>query len=70
MEQANQSMSGAIRVEYIRGGTRRSEQTELMGIIRLEQSRVKASGEKRVRSEWSKNIMEREKSMPKDKRKA
>ena len=28
----------------------------------MEQSRVKASGEKRGRSEWSENITEREKS--------
>ena len=39
-------MSGAIRVEHIRDGSSRSEQTELRGVIRLEQSGVKASGEK------------------------
>ena len=49
-------MSGAIRVEHIRDGKSRSEQTELMGIIRLEQSGVKASGEKSGRSERSKKI--------------
>ena len=37
-------MSGAIIVEHIRDGKSRYEQTELRGMIRLEQSRVKASG--------------------------
>ena len=36
-------MSGAFLVEQRRDGASRSEQTELRGIIRLEQSRVKAS---------------------------
>ena len=53
-------MSGSIRVEHIRDGYIRSEQTELRGMIRLEQSGVKASGEKRGRLEKSKNITERE----------
>ena len=52
-------MSRAIRVEQIRYGERRLEQTELRRMIRLEQSRVKASDEKRGRSEWSENITER-----------
>ena len=38
------------------------EQTELRGMIKLEQSGVKASREKRGRLELSKNITEREKS--------
>ena len=44
-------MSGAIIVEQIRNGEIRLEQTELRGMIILEQSGVKASGEKRGRSE-------------------
>ena len=55
-------MRGAIRVEQIRDGASRSEHTELRGIIRLEQSGVKASGEKRGRSERSENIAEIDKS--------
>ena len=39
-------MSGAIRVENIRDGASRSDQTELRGMIRLEQSGVTVSGEK------------------------
>ena len=58
-------MSGEIRVEQIRYGEIRSEQTELRGMIRLEQNGVKASGEKRGRSEQRKNIIEREKSRAK-----
>ena len=54
-------MSREIRVYQIRDGARRSEQTELRGMVRLEQSGVKASGEKCGRAEWSKNITEREK---------
>ena len=64
-EQADYRMGGAIRAEHIRHGATRLEHTELMGIIRLEQSVVKASGEKRDRSERSKNITEREKSRAK-----
>ena len=45
-DQAYQSMSRAIRVEHIRYGSIRSEKTDLRGMIRLEQSGVKASGEK------------------------
>ena len=37
-EQAYQSTSGAIRVEHIRYGARRSDHIEMRGIIRLEQS--------------------------------
>ena len=55
-------MSKAIIVEKIRDGESRSEQTELRGMIILEQSGVKASGEKRGRSEQRKKITEREKS--------
>ena len=64
-EQADQSMSGAIRVEHIRDGASRSEKTELRGIIRLEQSGFKTSGPKRDRSEWRENITERDKSRAK-----
>ena len=45
-EQSDQSMSGAIIVEHIRDEESISEQTELRGMIRLEQSGVKASDEK------------------------
>ena len=62
-------MSGAIRVEHIRDGTSRSEHTELRGMIRLDQSGVKESGEKRGRSERSKNITEIEKRRAKREKK-
>ena len=63
-------MIGSIIVEHIRYGTGRLDQTELRGIIRLEQSGVKESGEKRGRSERSKNITERERrAVPKEKMK-
>ena len=39
-------MSRAIRVENIRYVATRSDQTDMRGIIRLDQSRVKASEEK------------------------
>ena len=39
-------MSGVIRVENIIDGANRSEQIDLREITRLEQSGVKASGEK------------------------
>ena len=58
-------MSGTIRVEHIRDGSSRSEHTEMRGVIRLEQSAVKASGEKRGRLERSENILERENSCAK-----
>ena len=45
-EQADQIMSRAIRVEHIRDGASISQQTELSEMFRLEQSGVKASGEK------------------------
>ena len=64
-DQADQSMSGSSIVEHIRDGASRSEQTDLRGMIKLEQRGVKASGEKRGRSEQSKNITEREKSRSK-----
>ena len=57
----DQSMSRAIIIEQIIDGERRSDQAELRGMIRLDQSGVKASGEKRGRSEQSENITEREK---------
>ena len=41
---SDQSMRVAIIVEHIRYGSSISEQTELRGMIRLEQSGVKASG--------------------------
>ena len=63
-------MSRVIRVENIRYGSSRSEYTELMGVIRLEQIRVKASGERRGSSERSKNIMERDKSRAKREKKS
>ena len=65
LEQADQSMSGAIRVENIRDGASRLEQIELRRMIRLEQIVVKASREKRGRSERRKNITERENSRSK-----
>ena len=58
-------MSGEIRVENIIDGESRSEQTELRVMIILDQSVVKASGEKRGRLEQSKKITEREKSRAK-----
>ena len=56
-------MSGAIRV-----GSNRSDQTDLRGMIRLEHSVMKTSGERRGRSERSKNITEREREEPCQKR--
>ena len=70
LEQADQSMSGTIRFEQIRDGEIRPDQTELRGIIRLDQSGVKASGEKRGRSEQSENITEREKRRAKREKKS
>ena len=63
-------MSGAIRVDQIRDGESKSEQTELRGMIRLEQSGVNTSGEKRGRLEQSKNITERDKSRAKREKKS
>ena len=40
-------MSGEIIVENIRDKASRSEQTELRGMIKLEQSGVRLSGEKK-----------------------
>ena len=51
-------MSGAIIVQQIRYGQNRSEQVEMRGMIRLNQSKVKASGEKCGRSDQSNNITE------------
>ena len=65
MEQADQSMIRAITVEQIRDGESRSDQTDLRGMIILDQSGVKESGEKRSRSEQSENITERERSRAK-----
>ena len=67
MGQEDQSTNGEIRVEKIRDGESRTEQTYLRGMIRLEQSGVKASGETRGRSERSKNITEREEPFQKRK---
>ena len=39
-------MSGEIRVEHIRDGEIISDKTDMRGMIRLEQSGVKTSGEK------------------------
>ena len=55
-------MSRAIRVEHIRHGSNISEKIYTRGKIRLEKSRVKASGEKRGISERSENTTDREKS--------
>ena len=69
MEQADQIMSGEIIFEKIRDGEIISEQTDLRGMIRLEQSGLKASGEKRDRLEQSYNITDREKRRDKIKNK-
>ena len=53
-------MSGSIRFDQIRDVASISEQTELRGVIRLEQSGVKTSREKRGISERSKNITDRD----------
>ena len=63
-------MSEAIRVDHIINRTSRLKHTELRGMIRLEQIRVKTSGEKRGRSERSTNIKEREKIRAKRKNKS
>ena len=63
-------MSIAIRVEKIRDEASRSEQIDLRGMIRLEQSGEKANGEKCSRSERSKNITEKEKSHAKRQKKS
>ena len=63
-------MSREIRVENIRDGESRSDQIELRVMIRLDQSGLKASGEKRGRSERSDNITEREKSRAKIEKKS
>ena len=52
-EQIRESLSNQI-------GESRSDQTDLRIMLRLEQSGVKASGEKRGRLERSENITERE----------
>ena len=70
MEQAYQIMRGAIRVEKIRDGVSRSEQTELIGTIRLEQSGVDSSGRKLGISDRSKNIADRDKSCAKKEKKS
>ena len=68
-DQEDQSMSGAIIVEHIRYGASRSKQTQLRGMIRLEQSGVKSSGDKCDRSERSENIRDRQKSRAKREKK-
>ena len=45
-EQADKNMRGEIRVEPIIDGASISEQTELRGMLRIEQSRLRESGEK------------------------
>ena len=65
LKQAYQSMIRAIVFGQIRDGASRSEQIELKGMIRFEQSRVKSSGEKCGRQERSKNTTEGEKSCSK-----
>ena len=69
LEQLDQSMSAAIRVEHIRYGSSRLDQKNLRGIIGLENSGVKVSGEKYGRSEQIKNIKKREKRRAKRKKK-
>ena len=70
MEQADHIMSGEIRVEQIRYGSSRLEQTEQREIIRLDQSGVKANGEKSGRTERSESITEREKRRTKREKKS
>ena len=64
-EQADHSMSGEIRVDQIRDGSIILEHIELRRTVILEQSGVKASGEKRGRLERSENITGIEKSLAK-----
>ena len=64
-EKSDKSINRASRVEQIRYGASRLEQKELRGMIRLEQSRVKASVEKRGRLQQGNNITEIEKSRDK-----
>ena len=52
-DQAYQSASGAIRVDHIRNGAIRLDQIYLKGVIRLEQSGVKASEKRCGRLERS-----------------
>ena len=61
-DEVYQSTGRAIIVEKIRDEETRSEQTELREIIRLEQSEVKASGEKRGKYDQRENTTQREKS--------
>ena len=63
-------MSRVIRFEHTLDVASRSEQPKLRGMIRLEQSGVKASEEKRGRSERSEKIIEREKSRVKREKKS
>ena len=70
MEQADQSMSGAIKFEHIKYGARISDQTELMGMIRLEKSIVKAGREKtRVNRSRARTSRQERRAVPKEKRK-
>ena len=61
-------MIRAIRVEHIRDGASRSEQTELRGMIRLDQSGVKARGENAA--DWSRARTSRRerRAVPKEKK--
>ena len=70
MDQAYQIMRGAIIVDHIRYGASRLEHTKLRRMIRLEKSRVKASGEKRDILERSENITQRENSRSKREKKS
>ena len=54
-------MSGTIIFEQIRDGDSRPDQTDPRGMIRLDQSGVKESGEKCGILEQSEKITEREK---------
>ena len=69
-EQADQIMSKEVIVEHIRDGASRSQQTDSRGMIRLQQSGLKASGEKPGMQERSENITEREKSRSKGENKS
>ena len=70
LDQAYQIMRGAIIVDHIRYGASRLEHTKLRRMIRLEKSRVKASGEKRDILERSENITQRENSRSKREKKS
>ena len=62
-------MSSGIIIEHTIDEAIILDQTELWGMIRLEQSGVKEGGEKRSISEQIKNIMEKRRDVPNEKRK-